>query len=108
MEIRERLSQAMKANNMNARELSKRCGLSEASISRYLSGQMEPRANAVTKMAGVLHVDPMWLMSLDEYIDDSVEFNSISLLIEGLTPSEKEKVEAFIKFLISQRGGEDS
>lgn len=112
MEIRnryiERIKEAMKNNNMNARELSKRCGLSEASISRYLSGNMSPRLPAISKMAEALHVDPMWLMGYDNMNPDfSVETGKMAMIIECMTPTERKQVDNYIKFLISQRGDEE-
>ena len=112
MEIRnkyiDRLKEAMKTNEINARELSKRCGLSEASISRYLSGNMTPRISAIKKMADALHADPVWLMGYDEIkLDFSVETSKMAMLIECMTPNERSQVENFIKFIISTRGGNE-
>lgn len=105
----ERMKSAMKDNNLNARELSKRCGLSEASISRYLSGSMTPRVKAISKMAEALRVDPVWLMGYDDITPDfSVETGKLAMLIECMTPAEKSQVEKYIKFLISLRGGDDT
>ena len=106
----DRLKKTMAANQVNARELSKRCGLSEGAISRYLSGKMEPRIPAIEKMAEALHVDPVWLMGLDgtsmDYrMDLSKKTTSMALLIENMTPSEQDQVDTYIKFLINLRGG---
>lgn len=111
MDFRDRLRKAMNDNNLNARELSKRCGLSEASISRYLLGQMEPKVDAVKKMADALHVDPVWLMGIDKEEtrwDYSMKVGSMALLLENMTPSEQDQVDKYIKFLISLRGGDDA
>lgn len=100
----DRIKTAMKNNGLNARELSKRCGLSEASISRYLSGTMTPRVPAIAKMAAALHVDPVWLMGYDDTSPDfSVETAQMAMLIECMTPEEREQTKNFIKFLISNR-----
>lgn len=61
-----RLKKAMTSSGLSARELSKKSGISESSISRYLSGQMTPRRDALSKMAEVLRVDPVWLAGLDD------------------------------------------
>lgn len=111
MDIKQRyidhMKEAMKTNGLNARELAKRSGISEASISRYLSGQMVPRVGAVSKMANAMHVDPVWLMGYDEPSapDFSVETGKIAMLIECMTPNERSQVENFIKFIINNRGG---
>lgn len=105
----ERLKKTMAANGINARELSKRCGLSEGAISRYLSGKMEPRVPAIGKMAEALHVDPVWLMGYEEPVaaDFSFETGKLAMLIECMTPDEKSQVENFVKFIINNRGGND-
>lgn len=113
MDIRQRyidhMKEAMEANCINARELAKRSGLSEASISRYLSGQMVPRVNAVSKMAAALHVDPVWLMGYEDIAPDfSVETSKLAMLIDCMTPDEKRQVENFVKFIINNRGGNES
>ena len=111
MDFRDRLKKAMNDNNLNSRELSKRCGLSEASISRYLLGQMEPKVDAIKKMADALHVDPVWLMGIDKEEtrwDYSMKVGSMALLLENMTPSEQDQVDKYIKFLISLRGGDDT
>lgn len=105
MDFKDRLRQAMNDNQLNARELSRKCGLSEASISRYLLGQMEPKVNAISKIAEALHVDPVWLSGIEAYTPDySIETEKISLLIECLNDNEKNEVERFVKYLISTRG----
>ena len=105
----DRLKYAMNDNNINARELSKKCGLSESSISRYLSGDMEPRVPAIGKMAQALHVDPVWLMGYDEGPEPefSIETMKIAMLIEYMKPDEKAQVDRFVKFIIDSRGGDD-
>lgn len=113
MELRnryiERMREAMSANDLNNRELAKRCGLSEASISRYLSGNMTPRVRAISKMAQALHVDPVWLMGYDtpEEPDFTGTTAKLSMLIECLSNDEKAQVERFIKFIINSRGGNE-
>lgn len=103
-----RLNKAMASSGLNARELSKRCGLSEGAISRYLSGKMEPRVPAVGKMADALRVDPAWLMGYDDITPDfSLDTGKIAMLIETMTPDERSQVENFVKFIINNRGGNE-
>ena len=113
MDIKEvritRIKEKMNEHGLNSRELAKRSGLSEASISRYLSGQMAPRVNAVSKMAAALHVDPVWLMGYEDIAPDfSVETSKLAMLIDCMTPDEKRQVENFVKFIINNRGGNES
>lgn len=61
----ERLREAMKAAGKKQIELANESGLSHSSISRYLSGQMEPKSKAINKLAVVLDVSEMWLWGYD-------------------------------------------
>ena len=60
-----RLKTALDAARLKASDLAERSGLSKSTISRYLSGECEPKNVAVHKMAMVLHVDERWLMGYD-------------------------------------------
>lgn len=103
MIIKDKLAKAMKDNNINARELARRSGLSEATISRYLSGQMEPRATAVGKMARALHVEPVWLMCLD---DIEIEVEPIA---RGLNAENLDRLKSYADYLRSmQNNAEDN
>ena len=57
----ERLREAMTAAGKKQLDLAKATGLSHSTISRYLSGQMEPKQKAISSLAGVLGVSEMWL-----------------------------------------------
>lgn len=61
----ERLREAMSAANKKQIDLATETGLSHSSISRYLSGQMEPKQKAVAKLAVALGVSEMWLWGYD-------------------------------------------
>lgn len=61
----ERLREAMQAAEKKQIELANETGLSHSSISRYLSGQMEPKSKAINKLAVVLNVSEMWLWGYD-------------------------------------------
>lgn len=60
-----RLRQAMEAAGKKQLDLAKATGLSHSTISRYLSGQMEPKQKAVALMAISLNVSEMWLWGYD-------------------------------------------
>lgn len=61
----DRLWEAMKDAGKTQAELMRETGLQKSAISRYLSGQYEPKALAVGKMARVLGVSEMWLWGYD-------------------------------------------
>ena len=57
----ERIREAMAIAGVNQTDLAESTGLSNSSISRYLSGQMEPKPNAIALLARALTVTEMWL-----------------------------------------------
>ncbi len=61
----DRLREAMNAAGKKQLDLAKATGLSHSTISRYLSGQMEPKQKAISRMATVLGVSEMWLWGYD-------------------------------------------
>lgn len=105
MDIKDRLKKAMKENGINARELSKRSGVSESSISRYLLGQMEPRANAAARIANALHVDPVWLLGLAD--DDTNESAVLTIELDRLTPANQAALIATYHALLNSQTEED-
>ena len=61
----ERLAEAMQAARKKQIDLSRETGLSHSTISRYLSGAVEPRQTATHKLAVALNVSEMWLWGYD-------------------------------------------
>ena len=61
----ERIQEAMSAVGMKPIDLAKATGLSHSTISRYLSGKMEPKQKAISLLAKALDVTEMWLWGYD-------------------------------------------
>lgn len=61
----ERLREAMQAGGKKQVDLARETGLEKGSISRYLSGQYEPKQTAINKLAVALNVSEMWLWGYD-------------------------------------------
>lgn len=61
----ERLREAMDVAGKKQLDLAKATELSHSTISRYLSGQMEPKQKAISRLAVVLGVSEMWLWGYD-------------------------------------------
>ena len=61
----ERLREAMKDSGKKQIDIATETGLSHSTISRYLSGRMEPKQKAIALMARVLNVSEMWLWGYD-------------------------------------------
>ena len=60
-----RLKKALNRSHMTARELSIKSGVSESSISQYITGTHKPGNVSAGKIAAVLDSDPLWLMGFD-------------------------------------------
>lgn len=63
--VAKRLREAMYKAEKTQADLARETGISKATLSRYLSGQFEPKQNAVNKMAVALNVAEMWLWGCD-------------------------------------------
>ena len=63
--VSKRLREAMYKAEKTQADLSRETGISKATLSRYLSGQFEPKQIAVNKMAVALNVAEMWLWGCD-------------------------------------------
>ena len=61
----ERLAEAMRDADKKQIDLSRETGLSHSTISRYLSGAVEPRQDATHKLATLLNVSELWLWGYD-------------------------------------------
>lgn len=61
----DRLREAMKDEGMKQTELVRLTGLNKSAISRYLSGEYEPKQDAIYKLAAALNVTEMWLWGFD-------------------------------------------
>ena len=62
---KDRLKEAMQAAGKKQADLVRATGLNRGTISRYLSGEVEPRQDANYKLAVALDVNEMWLWGYD-------------------------------------------
>lgn len=63
--VSNRLREAMYNADKTQADLARETGISKATLSRYLSGQFEPKQIAVNKIAVALNVSEMWLWGCD-------------------------------------------
>lgn len=73
--FKDRLKQAMKFRNFRAIDLCNKTGISQATMSQYLSGYSRPKKERLILLAGALDVDPSWLLGIDTKRNDG---NSIT------------------------------
>ena len=78
----ERLREAMAKARIKQIELSAITGLSHSTISRYLSGAVEPRQGAVVKLASALNVSEWWLWGYDVPMTRTMEQNKNDDLVK--------------------------
>lgn len=62
---KDRLNEAMKRAGKKQADLVRDTGLNRGTISRYLSGEVEPRQDAAYKLALALNVSETWLWGYD-------------------------------------------
>lgn len=61
----QRLSDLMSEFGENTYSISKKLGMSAATIRRYMNGHMLPKLQTVYSLANIFHVNPLWLMGYD-------------------------------------------
>jgi len=66
MNIGARILPLMKKRGMTQRELANQIGVTEVSISRYISGQRMPKANIVVYMADALNTTTDYILGRTE------------------------------------------
>ena len=69
----ERIKEAMDSRGIKQIDLANATGMSHSTISRYLSGKMEPKPKAISLLARELNVTEMWLWGYDVPQDRPLE-----------------------------------
>ncbi len=64
--LHHRLKIKMKENNLSARQLSLKTGISEAAISKYLSGVRTPHIEIVGRLADALNTTSDYLLGIEK------------------------------------------
>jgi transcriptional regulator with XRE-family HTH domain len=65
MELKDRLRQAMDLRGVRATDLVEKTGIPKGTISYYLSGKTEPKADRLYILAQTLDVSEAWLLGYD-------------------------------------------
>ncbi|MBR6314414.1 MAG: helix-turn-helix transcriptional regulator [Clostridia bacterium] len=100
-ELGQRILQAARIKGITQRELAARVGLTEAVISRYVSGERDPKPEVIANIATALHTTSDYLLGIEQ---DEFDHPRICRLIarNASTMTEAEKRE-----LINALFGED-
>ena len=73
----ERLKEAMSLRKMKQVDIMRSTGLDRGSVSHYVSGNYEPKNEAIFKMAKALDVNEMWLWGYDVPMERTAEQKKI-------------------------------
>ena len=101
---------------MTPGQLADKSGLYFTTIYRYLNGDRIPKTDSIEKMAAVLRVSPSWLLGYDAPMTDKlepdiiIEQDELTVIIEQLTPQDKETLKAIAETLLnkSKESGDDN
>lgn len=95
MEFSEKVRELMKDAGITQKELSKKSGVSEASLSRYLSGSLKPRMDIIINVSKALGVSPGELTGDINAIKQDSYAETISIVARNrnkLTDEEKTEI----------------
>lgn len=99
MNFIERVRSLMKEKNMSQKELAEKAGITEASMSKYLSGERTPRVDVIVNLANALETTTDYLLGND--VNDCRSFIETKALLarskKDLTADQKNSL---IKFLL--------
>ena len=80
----ERLKNALSERGMKQTELSERTGISKSSISEWLNGRYEAKADKIVLIAKVLNVNESYLIGLDVPMENEVEQSSTKTILDNI------------------------
>ena len=67
-EFGERILYYLKIKSINQKDFAKLCDLNETTLSRYISGEREPKASVIMKMASILSITTDELLGMEQYL----------------------------------------
>ena len=91
MDFSDRLVAAMQMRGVTSKELAKRSGIPESTISRYRKGAYKPKRDTMNKLAAALRVNPYWFDGTSE----DVEICKKTKMGQDLTPFEMRLLNQF-------------
>lgn len=109
MNIGEKLKIRRKELNLTMLQVAKKTGVSEATVSRWESGDIaNMRRDKIVSLANALKVTPAFIMGETDNpasLDEQLSHEEFALYgeVHDLTDEEKQRVLDFIKFTKSQR-----
>lgn len=80
----ERLKNALSERGMKQTELSERTGISKSSISEWLNGRYEAKADKIVLIAKALNVNESYLIGLDVPMENEVEQSTTKTILDNI------------------------
>ena len=80
----ERLARAVHIKGISVRKVAKLVGVSETSVSKWMSGDAEPRSDLVPKLAGTLSVSMRWLLTGEDEAELPQDSETLSPDLQAL------------------------
>lgn len=87
--FRNRIENRLKANKMTQKQLAEKLGVSEVTVSRWLSGDRNPSMDTIEQIANILGTTPSYFFLKDNAIEQASEPATNSKQSSGLSTSLK-------------------
>lgn len=99
----DRVQQLMARDKISQKQLSVLSHISEPSISRYLSGKIEPRMDIVVNIAKVFGVTPSYLLGETDFVKQNDSFEeTYSIVARNKTKLSAEQKNEIAKMLFKE------
>ncbi len=82
----------MRRKNINQKDLADMCGVTEAAMSRYLSGNRQPKSEVLANMATALDTTSNDLLGLEEQAQADEVFRFVARNVSGISQDVKMKL----------------
>ena len=74
----ERISEMLRKQGIQQKELAERIGITEAAMSRYIAGTREPKPDVIANMAITLHTTSDYLLGIE---NDAFNYHQVRRMI---------------------------
>lgn len=95
-DIKERIVQLRKENDLSRLDLAKRLGINKSSITRYENGDMRPALDVMMKISEMFNVSLDWLAGYETEEESKYESIIKECIKMGVSP---EKLKKFIELM---------
>ncbi|MCR4898575.1 MAG: helix-turn-helix domain-containing protein [Acholeplasmatales bacterium] len=100
MKLNERIKLFMNERHYTQKELAEKTGITEASMSKYLSGERTPRIDVIVNLANALDITTDELLGNDINEKAMSFFQAKTVLARGMETMSEEDKKQLIKFLL--------